>query len=71
MAKYTPYTTQDGDRWDTIAYRAYGDALAMSEIIRANTHVPLDVELVPGVEIFIPIKERPVKDKTLLPPWRR
>lgn len=71
MAKHTPYITQDGDRWDTIAFKAYGDPFAVKDIIRVNTHVPLTPELLPGIEIFIPIKERPVKDKALLPPWRR
>lgn len=71
MAKFTTYTTQDGDRWDLVAYRAYGNALDMSGIIRANPHVPLDVNIQPGTKLFIPIKERPAADKSLLPPWRR
>ena len=35
------YTTQDGDRWDTIAHKHYGNALAINRLIAANPHLPL------------------------------
>lgn len=71
MAKFTPYTTKTGDRWDSIAYAAYGNVKYMGEIIRANPTIPVHTEIPAGVYLNIPIKERPEVTKSNLPPWRR
>lgn len=71
MAKFTRYTTKFGDRWDTVAYAAYGDVLGMNDIIRANPQVPLYPVFPSGLTINIPVKERPEVTKSNLPPWRR
>lgn len=34
------YTTRDGDRWDTIAHKHYGNVLMISGLIAANPHLP-------------------------------
>lgn len=71
MAKFTTYTTVAGDRWDTIAYRAYGDETKMGEIIRANKFMPITSELTPGIVLNIPILEgTTIKAGAILPPWR-
>lgn len=71
MSRFTTYTTKQGDRWDTIAFAAYGDANLGGEIIRANKLVPIYVELPAGITLNVPVKEQPAADTTLLPPWRR
>ncbi len=69
----TQYTCVEGDRWDTIAFKAYGDAADFQGIIAANPSVPITDELTAGVRLNIPIKETPneTTQNELLPPWKR
>jgi phage tail protein X len=66
------YTTLEGERFDTIAYKAYGDALLFLEIVEANPYVQLNGEPLPaGIILNIPVRERPVTEQTNLPPWKQ
>jgi phage tail protein X len=68
----TEYLTIQGDRWDTIAFKAYGDSSMFSKIQDANPNIPLVDNFEGGIKILIPIVE--VLDTTnidLLPPWKR
>jgi phage tail protein X len=69
----TQYTVQDGERWDTIAYKAYGRADLAHIIITANPGIPVTARLEGGTVLEIPIlEETAVKtDAELLPPWKR
>lgn len=67
----TTYTTTQGDRWDTIANKAYGDPFKVTPIIEANKGLAIDEVLPSGITIVVPILERPALDKSLLPPWKR
>ena len=49
------YTTQDGDRWDTIAHKHYGNALAINRLIAANPHLPLAEQFASGLTVFVPV----------------
>lgn len=71
MATVT-YTCVEGDRWDLIAYKAYGDASRYNEIIQANP-VIISGTLPAGLVINIPILEGPTANipSDLLPPWKR
>ena len=71
-SEFVDYVTQDGDRWDTIAYRHYGDPHAYEPIIRANPGVPISPILDGGVVLRIPVRldPRPLDDPGL-PPWKR
>lgn len=72
MAEFTEHITQQDERWDTIAYKAYGDATEVNRIIEANPKVPITPVLPAGIRILIPIIETvsvEVDDK-LLPPWK-
>lgn len=84
MSTYTDYTTKAGDRWDMIAYKAYGtvetitledggEVNAMSHIINANPDVPIDSVLQEGLLLKIPvIVNANVKTEAeLVPPWKR
>lgn len=71
MAKFTTYTTVAGDRWDTVAHKAYGDESKMSEIIKANKYIPITSVLAPGLVLNIPIiKQSTISSTAVLPPWR-
>jgi len=78
------YITKPGDRWDLIAYRAYGtvdkiglpdgtEVNAISYIIENNPGLTLDSVLQEGLLLEIPIiPNAAVKTASeLLPPWKR
>jgi phage tail protein X len=72
MAKNTEYITIQGDRWDTIALKAYGDASQINPIIDANPSVAIVISFEGGVRLVVPIIEISAStDKSLLPPWKR
>lgn len=69
---FTEYITIQGDRYDTISFKAYGDATMFSKIQDANPNIPLTTSFDGGVKLLIPVIE--VKENTnteLLPPWKR
>lgn len=51
------HITTDGERWDQLAYRYYGNAMAYERIVTANPDIPLMLELPGGLELVIPIVE--------------
>jgi phage tail protein X len=67
------YTTIAGDRWDTIAKKAYGDPMDVSGIADANPNIPRTVVFKGGVKLIIPIKEEEATGNNidLLPPWKK
>lgn len=67
----TTYTTQTGERWDTVAEKAYGDSRKYSDIIRANPTVPITTIIPANTVLNIPILPEPIIDENLLPPWKR
>lgn len=71
MANFTEYTTIEGDRWDTIAWKAYGDASLYLTIAAANRTIPLNAVLEAGTKIMVPVLEEVELDVNLLPPWKR
>lgn len=70
--KIIQHTTIDGERWDTIAQKYYGNAAMMNDIISANPNVPLYDILPAGIVLDIPVIEsNDVKtDASNLPPWK-
>lgn len=73
MANIVEYIVKDGDRWDTIAYKAYGDTSLVNVIIEANTSAVISPVLTAGMRLVIPILETGEVeiDSELLPPWKR
>lgn len=66
------YITTKGDRWDSIAYKAYGDASDFNIIQDANPNVSITDVFEGGVKLIIPIQEETVNSNLdLLPPWKR
>lgn len=73
MAVSTQYIVREGERWDDIAYRAYGKASLFHSIIEANPLVPITPRIKGGTVLNIPVlPEANVQtDKELLPPWKQ
>jgi nucleoid-associated protein YgaU len=73
MADFVEYIVKQGDRWDTIAFKAYGDPTLFNGIIEANTATVISPILESGARLIIPILEvaEIQIDSELLPPWKR
>lgn len=67
---YLSYLTREGDTWDQIAWRYYGDAMRYPSIVAANPHVPITAALPAGIKLSIPMLE-PAPSAEELPPWMR
>lgn len=70
MTEYVEHTTSEGERWDQIAYRYYGNVYGYERIVLANPHVPIRPVLPGGIRILIPVIDAPA-DSGGLPPWKR
>lgn len=73
MTTYLSYTTQEGDRWDRLAYRFYGDPFRYEPMIVANPHVPIVPVLPSGLTLAVPVlaKSDSTPSVESLPPWKR
>lgn len=69
--QFVEHITQDGDRWDLIAHRWYGDALRIDVILRANPIIARLIELPGGMLIRVPVVVEPAIPPAGLPPWAR
>lgn len=69
----TEYITVEGDRWDTIATKAYGNAKDFERIVVANPKIPMHRILPVGTRVIIPVIERTdvITETEQLPPWER
>jgi phage tail protein X len=71
----TQYITQDGDRWDTIAHKAWGDCTKtqIQDLKDANPYETTKDVFAANVKINVPIRDESVTENidTLLPPWKR
>lgn len=72
------HKTKDGDRWDLLAYRYYGDAGKQSILIEANRALFIDPLRVPplilssGLTLIVPVIEAEEQATDAdLPPWKR
>ncbi|MBB6670507.1 tail protein X [Cohnella nanjingensis] len=63
------YRTLQGDTWDGIAFKLYGDAKLMTLLINANPDHAQTVIFSAGVQLKAP--DRPAETADDLPPWRR
>lgn len=67
MAK--TYTTTQGDTWDMIAYKMYGDEKRMTALLDANPAHRETVIFSANIELIVPTIEQSVSSK--LPPWKQ
>lgn len=68
--EYLKHITREGERWDSLAWRYYGDAMRYAPIVAANPHVPMAPMLPAGEVLAIPrLEDAPrIED---MPPWMR
>ncbi|OBZ08930.1 phage tail protein [Bacillus sp. FJAT-27264] len=63
------YSTLQGDTWDGIAFKLYGDAHLMTILINANPNHASTVVFSANVSLVVP--DKPMDTSDTLPPWRR
>jgi len=67
---YIEHITEEGDRWDLLAWKYYGDATRYEEIILANQDLPIIPILPAGLKVLIPVSDTPSPAVDAgLPPW--
>lgn len=72
MSAVIRYITRDGDRWDLIAHKHYGNALMIDGLIAANQHLPLAEEFASGLTVFVPVLPHKLQNtQATMPPWLR
>lgn len=64
------YMTIQGDTWDMIAYKLYGDETRMSDLISANQTHASTVVFSGGIRLTAPSIEAQTSPSNL-PPWKR
>lgn len=62
------YTTTQGDMWDLIAKRLYGDEASLNVLLEANQRYANIVVFPAGIVLEVPKYTAPVT--SMLPPWR-
>lgn len=75
MSGHLQHRTRTGERFDTLAYRYYGDANRTAPIIAANRdrmrpEEPVPAILPEGLVLRIPILDELASEDDL-PPWKR
>lgn len=68
---FVEYVTKEGDRWDLIAWRMYGDPYAYEPIIAANPDIPIRPVLEAGLRVLVPVRDQAKVAEADLPPWKR
>ena len=63
------YRTVQGDTWDIIAYKMYGNELQMSLLIEANPQ-HREIVIFPA-NVIMNVPDVTAAVTTVLPPWRR
>lgn len=72
MMNLTIVKTKQGDTWDILAKKLYGDERYMDELIKANLHLRKTAIFSAGVVLQVPsIDTASQVDETKLPSWLR
>ena len=71
--QFITHITTAGERWDTLAWRYYGDASLFGPIIQTNPQIPIEPVFEAGLNIGVPllIVSQAVQEEADLPPWKR
>jgi nucleoid-associated protein YgaU len=70
-SEYIEHVTVEGERWDQIADRYYGNPYQYEPIVRANPTVPISPSLAGGIVLRVPVLAADVTLAVDLPPWKR
>jgi phage tail protein X len=64
------YRTVQGDMWDAIAYRLWGNELLLHKLMDANPRHRLAVVFPAGVTLAVPDVAAELVQKAVDPPWK-
>lgn len=64
------YTTVQGDMWDSISKKVYGNEKYVRELMKANTRYISTLIFSSGIVLNIPEITINTVDTSNLPPWR-
>ena len=70
MTDFIRHITGPQDRWDSLAYEFYGDAMRYAPLVSANPALGKPPILPPGIEVLVPILDEAIQSTAILPPWR-
>lgn len=72
MTDYLTHITKEGERFDLLAYRYYGNPYRYQEIVEANiAAIGVPPILDSGLKLVIPILPTAETTPANLPPWKR
>lgn len=71
MTEYYIYKTETAERWDTIAYKFYGNCYLYTKLISANPHVAINDKIPANTMMKIPKLETTKNTTTDLPIWKQ
>lgn len=72
MSNFKTIVTRQGDTWDILAKKIYGNELFMEELIKANIHFRKTVIFSAGVVLNVPeIDTTSLEYESNLLPWKR
>jgi phage tail protein X len=73
MQQFIPHLTTAGERWDTLAWKYYGDATLFGPIIQTNPQIAIEAGFEAGLNIGVPILvvNQAAQNQADLPPWKR
>lgn len=66
---FLKHIVREGERWDSLSYRYYGNAFEYNRIIEANPHVAFCEVLPVGTVVFIPVLQVKPTNNEKMPPW--
>jgi phage tail protein X len=71
--QFIHHVTVAGERWDTLAWKYYGDATLVGPIIQTNPQQAIEAVFDAGLTIGVPILavNQATQDAADLPPWKR
>jgi phage tail protein X len=71
--QFIPHVTAAGERWDTVAWKYYGDATLVGPIIQTNPQIPIEAVFEAGETIGVPMLmvNQATQNATDVPPWKR
>ncbi|MDD3236804.1 MAG: tail protein X [Candidatus Gastranaerophilales bacterium] len=68
---YKEHITKQGDRWDTIAYKYYGDCFKYAPLVMANPTVAISPIIPTGIKLIVPVLSDIDATNEDLPPWKQ
>ncbi|WGE52372.1 tail protein X [Actinobacillus equuli] len=69
--KVLQHIVKQGERWDSLAYHYYGDALEYGRIVDVNPQISFCEVLPVGVTVYIPVLDVKPTNNQDMPPWLR